>query len=378
MAKIFLVLLLLCAFSISGTSLLAAPLPGSTANYTLKADECDAPAPDDFRITSIGGDFISLAWQPAWVGATQLLSVSTKNSLGGWMLLYTLPNVPGSSITVDNLNGGKEYRFGISTKCPSGEVSERTSIIDGIALIVDLTLSGRIPFEPQTVSCSGIVYEDHTWVGFEVIRNQNGISNRFHVDLKGLGSIPFGSIRRVTELNPIVAVAASGGFPTSFNSIIEDVFLPFKMSWVNADDQDDIGHVGIKVTTTNPLTIDLCPILNDPAKPWNSSYTFNSLTASIALKPRNEGEKEGQSFENAPNFNVQNPFFENLIVSIPQGFQTGNKASIQLISINGQVILTQTFELLGSQVSFPVVCPPGVYFLQIGTDCNIQVLKVIK
>lgn len=239
MAKNLLLALLLCTIPCSFTCLFAINEGNPNENKALKAEECNAPAPDSFRITSIGGSFISLAWKPAWVGASHVLSVSKREPSGEWTALYFISDVPDSSYTVNNLEGGKEYRFRIATKCPSGDPSELTSIIDGIALIVDLTLLGRIPINPTDADCQGIDYHSHNWVGFRI--SGKGESNLFEVKINEASDSPTGYIKRVATDNPIVAVNEDGFFPTPSFPIIESVPVAFRVRNIKPDGAIDVG-----------------------------------------------------------------------------------------------------------------------------------------
>ncbi|MDX1912475.1 MAG: fibronectin type III domain-containing protein, partial [Saprospiraceae bacterium] len=115
-------------------------------------ETCSLPAPDSFRITSIGGDFISLAWNPISTGALHTLVVLEETNQGGWTNFGLFQNLGGSSFTVDGLTGGNKYRFILATNCSNGDPSTLTAIVDGIALIVDLVLASRVPINPQPFS----------------------------------------------------------------------------------------------------------------------------------------------------------------------------------------------------------------------------------
>ncbi|MFN0216715.1 MAG: fibronectin type III domain-containing protein, partial [Saprospiraceae bacterium] len=164
MAKNILLTLFFC-----GTSLVFTPVFASNEPLLLGFNQevCTAPAPDSFRITGIGGDFIALAWNPVWVGAIHTLEVLENDGTGGWIPLDTFPDLPGGSFTVEGLNAGTEYRFILATNCASGETSEIKTIIDGITLIVDLVINGRNPVSPVPIDCAALPLNKN-WVGFKV------------------------------------------------------------------------------------------------------------------------------------------------------------------------------------------------------------------
>ena len=377
MAKSLLFALLLCALFLTPSSILATSESTSPDKITLNADECTAPPPDSFRATSIGGSFISLAWQPAWVGATHLLVVSEKNSSGEWTVQYTYPNVAGSSFTVTGLESGKQYRFRIATKCPSGDPSELTASFDDHTAIIELTLAGRTPKNPTPINGLGILYQSYHWVGFEVFGE--GASNLFEVIVNEGSSNPLAYIKRVVNANPIVAAREDGFFPTDFFPTIPKVFVPFKMLRLIPNNPEIIGRLEIAVNTSPP-TLDI--FIEDPSIfPWKNNYTFRALTAnSTILIPPGSGGGQGLGVEPThERFEVQNPFKDNLHVFIPNKSTAEEEATMRLMNTNGQIILEQKFDCLSSEVSIPVEwLAPGVYILQIETDYEAQTFNLIK
>jgi hypothetical protein len=379
MAKFLLPALFFCFYLFVVTPSFASEEPGKPEKISRLSEVCDAPAPDSFRVTSIGGSFISLAWKPAWEGATHVLYVSQKNTSGGWTAQSVLPNVSGNSITVEGLVGGKEYRFRIATKCGSGEPSELTSFVDGIALIVELTLAGRTPKDPQQISCTGIDHTKHPWLGFRI--DGNAQSNLFEVNIHGEQQNPFASIKRVNTENPIVAVSEWFLFPSDFDPVIDNVKVPFLIQNLNSDPPKNIGWVDIIIAGTNPLKIDMCQVLDKPEKPWDNGYDFIVLKASEAVKIPTGGGT-GQGFGQDPKdswFEVQNPFSDNINIFIPQYRKIEGSASLRLFNANGQDILTQKFDVLDSQISLPTQwLKQGIYFIQIESNQEVWRRKVIK
>lgn len=344
-------------------------------NYLL--DECAAPTPDSFRITSIGGSFISLAWTPAWVGATQTLSVSEKSPSGAWVVQYTIANVPGSSCTVDSLDGGKEYRFRIATKCPSGDISELTAFVDGIALIVDLTLLGRNPKNPTSTPCQGILYQEHEWVGFRIYGG--GQTNMFEIRINEESESPIGFINRVSTPSAIVAVDEAGFFPTPFLPIIESVPIPFRIRHLKSNGPVDVGYVNLIVNTTNPPSLDICQVLNIISKPWNNDYIFTALTASETA-PNGGGPIQGLvKGGDTPSFGVQNPFTDELRIFVSNHGVENGLTQIRLLNTNAQILISEELDILSNEVSLAVKwLPAGVYILQFENEHTIQTLKVVK
>ncbi|MFN0174455.1 MAG: T9SS type A sorting domain-containing protein [Saprospiraceae bacterium] len=305
--------------------------------------------------------------------------VSEKDISGEWTILYSYPNVEGSSFTVTGLESGKQFRFRIATKCPLGDPSELTAFFDDHTAIVELTLAGRKPKDPTPINGIGIEYQSYHWVGFEVFGED--ASNIFEVKVNEGSSDPIAYIKRVVTANPIVAADNNGAFPNDFFPTIKEVKVPFKMIRLTPN-YEIIGRLQIAVNTDppNPPTLDLY-IENPSPFPWKSTYTFRALIAnSTILDPPGGGG--GQGLGKGPTnerFEVQNPFKDNLHVFVSKQSSTGGKATMRMMNINGQVVLEQKFDCLSSEVSIPVEwLAPGVYILQIETDFEAQTLKLIK
>jgi hypothetical protein len=276
-----------CLFFFSVTSAFAAIEPMHDKIHLGNLDVCEAPAPDSFRITKIGVDFISLAWKPAWPGADHQIEVFIENNAGGWDYLYTAQVASVASKTIDNLLTGKKYRFKIATKCTNGEPSSLSAIIDGITLIIELTLSGRTPVNPTPVNCQGINLLDPNieWVGYRILWERQGktFSSLFEIVLDEPDvSAPSGSegtkikIKRVELENPVVTANENHKWPIISNPIItvntaivigEILGLGLTIN--------PIGNVAIGYNPFSPF-IDICV---DPNVSWDPSFVFQPLVA---------------------------------------------------------------------------------------------------
>lgn len=373
MAKKFLFTLFIGTLHLTATSVFATGGPVQPASISLSTEACNAPPPDSFRVKSIGGSFVSLAWTPAWINATHTLTVSKKDTNGNWIVEYTLPDVPGSSLGVDNLEGGKSYQFGISTKCGSGEPSELTSYIEHIAAIVELTIIGRIPTNPLPIGCNGIEYKNHAWVGFSV--SGEGASSMFEVVVIENSEPLLASINRVyVESGTIVAADIFGDYPKLSLPLLTDVSIPFPILNLGQSDPK-IGEIGLIVHKEKSPTIDLCPYAFTPFK---NGYTFTALTA----EEIQSSDRPGKGFRNnhtTSRFEAQNPFTDNLCIFVPQDVIESGGATIKLLDTGGRTVLLQKLDDLSSKVSFPTGwLSPGVYILQIKTNTSTQSLRVIK
>ncbi len=377
MAKKFLFSTLLGIFTL--TLAIASGLPNTPNAKFCAAEVCEAPPPDSLRVTSIGGTSVSLAWVPAWPGATHLLTVSQLDSIGEWVPVIIFDNVSGSTLTVDSLSSGKEYRIRMATKCPNGESSEFTTSVDFLTSIVELTLAGRTPQNPTPIGCTGIEYQSHHWLGFRV--SGPGASNIFEVVVNEESDSPLAYIRRVFTANTIVAVGPGNLFPTPIIPLVENVPLPFKMIRVNTE--ENIGAIDIVKHSTNPPSIDICK--NVQVLPWKPEYTLTILTAKeVVVIPGGGGggTGTGQGFGTDPlgtYFKIQNPFLENIQVFVPDEKELEMGVTLRLFDTNGKIIKTQLFETGDTGLILPVPgLPPGMYILQIQTMHETQSHMVFK
>jgi len=378
MAKKILLALLFCAMHMACSPVFAA---NDTA---FRADVCTAPAPDSFRITSIGGDFISLAWVPAWVGAEHTLSVLENDGVGGWITFDTLHNVPGSSQTVEGLEPGMEYRFILATNCSTGEPSELVKIIDGITLIVDLTIIGRNPNTPVAVDCGSIPLNSN-WVGFKVEQISAGISiaNFFElvVDGNNTSSNFFSKvqIRRVYRDHPLVAVNPDNQWPTCDDPLLIDVGASFRMARLlgNGPNMELIGWIDLYQNSGSSISI--CPDYNHPDLPWKNTYKFTALVAPKASAMPGCGNRSGTKTKAYAEIKAQSPFDQTLHVFFPTSFPDSHKTCFRLLNTQGQTVWLKQMDGGTNEVELPTgSIIPGFYILQIETKDVTHSLKVIK
>ncbi len=382
MAKSLLVALLFSTFQSTFTPVFAENESAPFSPIDLKANYCDAPAPDDFHVVSIGTDLVTLGWVPAWVGANHSLEISIEDS-GTWLVLFTNPNVPGESYVLNSLDPG-HYRARIATNCPTGEASTIMSELLFDFKIIDLTTDGRIPVNPVPVEdCSYIEFWKYEWVGFRVKEIGTGISNLFEINLTEGQWYEHAYVRRVYE-NPIVAVDMLGHFPI-IGGISFNVSSPFRMDDKSKPDPI-IGYITLSRNIAFPAVpiITLCKVLDDPTKPWKPEYEFTALTAESAIivgTPSNSGavEKTVRDTIDFDKFKAQNPFKGSVNIFAPRTQSGCGKTTFRLLNTKAQIVLMYELDLYGSQVSFPTSSLlPGVYVLHIENECESQTLKLVK
>jgi len=376
MAKKIFFSLLLSTFSLSLTAFHATGGPIHAVEKT-KYEVCDAPAPGNFHVESISSGYASLAWIPAWPGATHTLVLYFQNNSGGWIHLATYLSVPGGSYSVPVSTPGS-YKATIATNCDSN--GETSSIISELPFkIVELITGGRKPGNPTSWGeCAEINKNNYDWVGFQVTKIGTGIFNQFEVTLDG-------QVKRVYDpLNPhqIAAIDDVGQWPGSGVPSLGTP-NPFRIAEIKPNGDPAFPVIGwVGFGSPNLPFINLCKV-NTSEKPWNPAYSFTILTTQVTMKfaegavSRKEDGLQNVTILNP--FSIENPFTRHLNVFLPEPFLEEKKATIHLLDTKGQLVLKHTFVLMGTQFSFPTEwLLPGVYILQLETDQETQVFKVIK
>jgi len=382
MAKLILLSLLVSVLQLESASVFAANEPILPQTLVFNGGFCDAQAPENFQVLSMGSDLVSLGWTPAWVGAIQTLEVSIQEN-GIWIPLFANYNVPESSYILGNLEPGY-YLATIATNCASGESSINVSTLEFEFKIIDLTTEGRVPLNPVAVEdCANIDFLNHEWVGFKVTEIATGDANLFEFQFF-LDENP--RIKRVIYEHPIVAVDLQGSFPLEPNLIIK-AHAPFRMDDRNDENPDNLVNIGfVNCNNDNsPGILNLCIDDDNPPVDWKPEYTFVAMTAEKVI---DSPFPDGKSSENAVKdtlehgkFSAQSPFYESLSIFVPQNRLDFGKANtkIRLLNINGQEIVANDFDLNTSHVTIPTESLlPGIYLLQIKMDCETQSFKVIK
>lgn len=377
MAKNLLFTLLFCSLYFAITTPCAGSELTLTKNHILQADECTAPPPDSFRITSIGTNIISLAWNPVWIGAGHTVVVLEKNSAGGWLPLKVIYNLSGTGYTIDSLKSGTQYRVAISTNCVSGGTSERTASKDPITLILDLTIEGRTPTKPTVIGCANVPVGKN-WIGYRVdyIADIGSASNTFEFVLDGENV----SLKREILDNPIVAVNKAHDWPTCNDPSISGVGSPYKMIRLLPNGTwETIGYVSA-IKHFDPPRIEMCPIYIHPVyPPWNGNYLFTALFADNATSHDDCSESSGYTIAPSFNINVQSPFNQTLSIFFSEKSLIPNHITLRLLNTSGRMVLEHKLDNPTPQVSFStILLPAGIYILQMETEQGVQTVKLIK
>jgi hypothetical protein len=351
----------------------------------LKSDECTAPPPDSFRVTERSTNFISLAWEPTWQGATFQLSVSQKNAVGEWEPLLAPPIIQDTFYRVDNLESGKEYRFMLATRCSNGDPGTLQAYKDDGTLILELVLGGRIPINPQIVEDCQNIPLNYNWVGFRIDYQEGGtmVSNFFEYKKYA----PVASAQGATWImrgyydNPPIYAAEPGQekYPIHDVPKVPSIW-PFKIirKLVNSPLKEIAGFVTVSEKNFPP-SVGLCVVQSIP---WKPAYTFTPLVAESAMNPFDgENSNDRNSTNNTIDVKpiAQSPFTDNLNILFPsRSADTGPKV-LRLISMNGQQVFKQRFEVSFDQASLPTSqLMPGVYVLVIESPYEVHTLQVIK
>lgn len=387
MAKTYISTLFFCCFFLLQLSVGASNPAFSTKDARPDTNTCNAPAPTNFRITAASSHFIALAWTPAWLGATQTLAVLESDGQGGWIGVDTLHNVPDSAYTVDNLTAGQTYRFYLATNCSSGDPSQLKTKIDGITLILDLTVLGRTPEWPKApTACDAIPLNQH-WRGFQVsyAEEDEYIENQFEI---GFGGSSYNSgfgpthllVKRVGLFNPIVAAEMpSGPWPVCDDPIIHAGGSFRIVRLLNGGPDHDIAGVVNWSILNDPPRLLFCPELNHPHFPWKSSYTLTGLIARNSGSPQGCGERSWDNVEKELIFVIQNPFQDYLNVHCNRLVGQNEMVRAKLINMSGQMVLDRVFTSKGGDLSLMTShLPTGLYFLQVELGNQRRMFKVIK
>ena len=350
----------------------------STLGYIAKFGECNTPPPDSFRIIGKGADYISLSWIPINAGAEYMIIAFEENPTGSWDTFSIHMNVTGFVHTEHNLSHLKRYKFKIATLCEDQTASNLTASTPPSGLIIELTLGGRTPINPQPVlTCLGIQYQNpsNNWTGFRVSKSEN-LLNTNYFEFSLTHQIPSAdlSLIRVFE-NQIVLTDILFKWPDQSDPYLSS---PYSIQVGIRDENDNIdpiGHVLVHhVSGINP-TVEFCETSD-----WNPGFILEQITASKA-ELYLEGLRDDQISQavKAIEFSIDNPIQSQLNIRSELSSNLPN-ANITLYEASSGKIVHQSNILQQTQVYSidTTYLQPGCFILVIKNGTKFNTYKIIK
>lgn len=369
-------------------SIHSSPALGTPTHGIIMEEQCNLPAPDSFRITQAGGDFIKLAWKPIFPGATHQLTIMESDGAGGYVTILEENHVPGDTYIAEDLLPGTGYRFVLATKCPSGDPSEVKTIIDGITLIVDLMVNGRTPVNPKQTGDCEFIPAELGWAGFNIFTLDGGFfsNNYFEVKRQSQQTINGNSQDRIQVLRRnlsgnIFAVNDQGFWPDCNFLKYSIIGTRFRVERkLETGGIEIIGYVNVAFNSLPP-SFKICPDYSDPVYPWKSNFTFQPI---VAQKIGDAELCPGDRYNNEKNLELnnlkfENPFTSNLKIWNSDSSPESTIKSIQIYNSIGNLVISHSINDFGGFMEIPTnKLNDGVYFVQTRTNDGFQMVKLTK
>lgn len=349
--------------------------PQPSANRS--GDYCDAPAPDNFSVTGMASDLVTLGWDPAMPGAMHTLELLVEEN-GAWKSLWINPEVPGDAIVLDNLEPGN-YLARLATNCETGEVSLISVELSFEFKIIDLVVVGKIPKNPILAeNCDQILFWKHNWVGFKILEKETNKFNVFEVDIKVSNWSEHVFVRRLYN-NSIVAVNDLGIFPVNPNQQIT-VNSPIKIHDIE-NPNNEVGHIILEriLPFPNPLVLKMCNLIDDSNKPWNGQYDFIPLVADETLDEIPTGGSTDNNLIQDANdiLEVQNPVVDKIRIKLSKNIIENGYLHLEVFDVNMKLVKRHYVTVLGTHLEIPFeMQTPGIYFLRINTKIAFKLIKI--
>lgn len=127
--------------------------------------------------------------------------------------------------------------------------------------------------------------------------------------------------------------------------------------------------------------MDICPDFNNLVDPWDNKYSFTALTANFSsgVQPAGSGERSEHKLTSIDKAWIQSPFQEVLNVFLPYSDSDYDKINLQLLNVNGKIIMEESFDFPTTHVALDVgTFPAGIYILRIQSKGKVQSLKTLK
>jgi hypothetical protein len=351
------------------------------------AEQCNLPAPDSFRITQTGGEFIKLAWKPIFPGATHQLIIMESDGAGGYVTILEENNVPGDTYIADDLLPGTGYRFVLATKCSSGDPSEIKTIFDGITLIVDLTILGRKPALKGTSGDCDFIPINYNWIGFEIsgVEEEQYFENFFEIVPVSAPSTNSNfyskiQIKRYGLNDPIVAVKDPNSSPNCIVPLIENVPPRFRIDRLinGGPNKDIIGYVDL-TQYTDPPSFGVCPDYTDPIYPWKTNFNLIPIFSPKAIPPQKCNEPRDIILDvNSKQILINNPFFDQLMIRKNSNFQEED-VNITIFDYCGRTYFSQKIEKWSDTIIINTESiPNGVFIINLQGNLGVYRQTIIK
>jgi hypothetical protein len=345
----------------------------------VSSDECNAPAPGNFRKTAEGPGYVTLGWEPVESGASHLLTVSEVLADGSETLVYTFDGISAVTKKVDGLKQRTRYKFKIYTKCADGNPSLIPSEVDIITLIIELTLAGRKPVNPQPVGCSGIDYQnpEYDWIGFRLQKVKGDVilqENFFEFQREG----ELVSIKRAETNNKLVAANHLGNaYPRLMNPVIETL-IPFRAAELIEGDQMEISafaSIALEFNSGWNETVDIC-CTYDPGQ--QLYYKYDVFVSNVTGTESNQGLVRGiQGVDNVKVVNPVQDFIE--IISTVGGSFSSEDLMVSLLGIDGRILKQSEERSIDGTIWIDArEIPSGPFFLVISGSTERKTFMLVK
>lgn len=380
-------ILFFCILHLLSAPILTATRLNSLMDESRSTKTIELPAPENFRITSVSSNSISLAWAPVSFNATYTLEILREDSLNNWNLVTTIYNLPDSTYIATGLTSGTHYRFIIATNDESGEPGEEKSFLDGITLIFELTTLGRTPENPIIQDGCSVIHSNIDWIGFKISHKENAeINNFFEIKVsvqfyEGEPITGVVSIKRALDEN-IFAVNHLDIWPTTNNSSIHcgSIFKVIQLTSISPLAYTNVGTLKIYLTESEiSICIDNQPPLGYPE--WNDNYSFSVMSTEKFAQEEGEAIKPRlvENNNNNEKIIVNSIFNANLNIHIPTPNELNQTINIQLYNTKGELFKNYNLHDFDMDFSIPTQeLNAGVYILKLKNNNFNSTIKVIK
>lgn len=342
------------------------------------ADECNAPAPGNFRKTAEGPGYVTLGWEPVESGASHLLTVSEVLADGSETLVYTFDGISAVTKKVEGLKQRTRYKFRIYTKCADGSPSLIPSEVDIITLIIELTLAGRKPVNPQPVGCMGIDYQnpEYDWIGFRLQKVKGDVilqENFFEFQKEG----ELVSIKRAETNNVLVAANHLGDdYPDQTYTEIK-TNIPFRAAELLEGDQIEIStfaSIALEFNSGWNETVDIC-CTYDPGQ--QLYYKYDVLVSNVTGTESNQGLVRG--IQRVDNVKVVNPVQDLIEIMNTGGNSSNEDLIISLLGIDGRILKQSEERSVDGSIWIDASeIPSGPFFLVISGTSEKKTFMMVK